>query len=650
MKKRLLSALLAVASTSALAATYYAAPDGEGDGTSWDNASGDVKALYEAAVSGDEIWLKDGIYELSESILMKSGVTIQGGFLGGETSKAEAKPRENQSILNGMNRSAIYCYSINGVRDTSKKFWDWETETFIPFTPRDEEGVNHFAITKNNSGIKGLSNIFTNGVPGAVTDCEIAGLTFIGTDSAAILTETNATITVNNCQFLGCLGGGVSSEGCITITNSYFRNCPGPIRVSSKELTYTNRLINCEIVDCYAGEASTIDHNSSTPLEMIGCTFKRNTCHTRGGSSISAVVLTQRGTGSYVVIRDCTFEENRVRGDGAAGTSSRAGACQALLQLNSGTTIIERSLFIGNTYLDLNGVGESSSSRHTAGVLVKNNALIKDCSFIGNVVKGYTTASSGNMWAAALILDKGANSVLNCTFKDNVVENISQSESVSSNNVATICRLIRYGNVSDTGVGHAFVNCVFTDNKISGNAKTMGEIVLDTKDANREQYTLTFINTIINCEPDCPSIVSTEIAPNISHCIISDWEGVAYTNGNYFTEFVSSIDPKLSSNLRRTDNLHFRHQGVAARSPVAKCGRPVYLYGTDLYIYAPDMVSKKPWRKIDQKAQNYASFANDASLEVPPPAPDAYGAPREEGKIAYGPLNAPPFGTVISLE
>ena len=69
-------------SSGALAKVIYVDMDasGNGTGTDWTNACTTISAGLTASASGDDIWVAQGTY--GESITMKSGVALVGGFAG----------------------------------------------------------------------------------------------------------------------------------------------------------------------------------------------------------------------------------------------------------------------------------------------------------------------------------------------------------------------------------------------------------------------------------------------------------------------------------------------------------------------------------------------------------------------------------------
>jgi hypothetical protein len=58
-----------------------------------------------AAVSGDEIWVAVGVYQ--ESILVKDGVSLYGGFAGNETERDQRDWKKNETVLEGTGRNPV---------------------------------------------------------------------------------------------------------------------------------------------------------------------------------------------------------------------------------------------------------------------------------------------------------------------------------------------------------------------------------------------------------------------------------------------------------------------------------------------------------------------------------------------------------------
>ena len=87
-------------------------PDDSGDGLSWANADKTLQAALAVAVSGDEIWVKAGLYnpdegpghtlnDRTETFQLIDGVEMYGGFAGTETSRDERDWLSNDTILGG---------------------------------------------------------------------------------------------------------------------------------------------------------------------------------------------------------------------------------------------------------------------------------------------------------------------------------------------------------------------------------------------------------------------------------------------------------------------------------------------------------------------------------------------------------------------
>ena len=92
---------------AAQAATIYVKTDGTGNGSSWNNAT-NLQAALTSANSGDQIWVAQGVYkpttstnDRAASFLIRPGLQVFGGFVGNETSVAQADPGANRTVLSG---------------------------------------------------------------------------------------------------------------------------------------------------------------------------------------------------------------------------------------------------------------------------------------------------------------------------------------------------------------------------------------------------------------------------------------------------------------------------------------------------------------------------------------------------------------------
>ncbi|MEZ4980158.1 MAG: hypothetical protein R2769_00935 [Saprospiraceae bacterium] len=104
--------LLLISSTQVNGQVTYVKPDGVGDGSSWQNAYGDLHLAINNAAPGSQIWIAKGTYhpthciscdsiDKSKSFLINKPVQIFGGFTGFESDIKQRNPKQNITILSG---------------------------------------------------------------------------------------------------------------------------------------------------------------------------------------------------------------------------------------------------------------------------------------------------------------------------------------------------------------------------------------------------------------------------------------------------------------------------------------------------------------------------------------------------------------------
>lgn len=99
--------------------TLYVTPTGAGDCLlGWENACSLATALN-AAQSGDEIWVKAGMYS---PFTLKNGVKVIGGFAGSETLASQSDPNGNPTIVDGGNASQCIWSTDNATSTVLRGF------------------------------------------------------------------------------------------------------------------------------------------------------------------------------------------------------------------------------------------------------------------------------------------------------------------------------------------------------------------------------------------------------------------------------------------------------------------------------------------------------------------------------------------------
>ena len=123
-----LLALLAPTAPLRAAGVIYVVPGGAGPqtGVDWANAS-DLQAALQSATSGDQIWVKAGIYkptagsDRSATFQLKSGIAVYGGFAGSKTTLSALKLSilEPARLRMPTNPGPVMAASVATTRSTS---------------------------------------------------------------------------------------------------------------------------------------------------------------------------------------------------------------------------------------------------------------------------------------------------------------------------------------------------------------------------------------------------------------------------------------------------------------------------------------------------------------------------------------------------
>jgi hypothetical protein len=311
VKQILLTALVVFLCSFVLSAGdsnhYFVKIDGEGSGTSWDDALNSLQAALTIAQSGDVIWVAQGTYFPAEdadrtaSFIIPEGVVVLGGFVGTEESLEERNHLQAPTILSGNigaedleedNSYTIVYFSNVSARTV--------LDGFI-ITEGYADGMTEGADVTTCGG-----GIFNNGEYGfsspTIKNCIL--LNNFSREGGAFYNFANQGETspfISDCAFVDNRsdfnGGAIFNDGNYGICNPNFTNC----RFSGNESMYGAGMLNQGL------------YGNCQPT-LTNCIFIDNFSVVRGG----AIYNQREGRGvCEAQIEGCVFEDNGATiGDG----------------------------------------------------------------------------------------------------------------------------------------------------------------------------------------------------------------------------------------------------------------------------------------------------------------------------------------------
>lgn len=190
---------------------------GKGDGSSWENASGNLQNMIDELAQNNpqklpgEVWVAAGVYvpkvqvisgtTYSASFLMRDGISVYGGFAGTEVSKQERIAGDSSMPWDFANETVLegtYYESDKTVWSESGHKWTLTSDSrhVVFFAPLPSEGKTGFdkATTLNGVTIRGGYAQGGTGISEFLTDCG-AGV-YMGVNTIlekCIVTENAAT-------------------------------------------------------------------------------------------------------------------------------------------------------------------------------------------------------------------------------------------------------------------------------------------------------------------------------------------------------------------------------------------------------------------------------------------------------------------------
>ena len=369
----------------------YVKSGGTGDGTSWDDASGDLQRMIDELADNNpngqpgEVWVAAGTYEpqaqlipgtsYSSSFRMRDGVSVYGGFEGNETSLAERNAKKGAmpwSLTNETELVAAY-YDHDNLAFNNNTKWTLTSDSrhVVWFAPLGE-GDGGFTQPTYLDGVTirggyaqggtGLDEFMTDRGAGVYMDGENTYL-------------TNCIVKENYAKGNG--GGVYVKEGRVQTSLIYNNNSDangGAVYVDDQGLVHRSMLANNSARNGAGAYLDNADGATPEYLILSTCVVSNNT--TTG----NAAVYCNRGG---VLLQNTVVNNNCVTGtDLTDPNASRTG----------GIYVNEYGLVV-NSVIWNNHMGTSSS---TNVPMYAKNPTAEKVRFLYNAISGVNNSIWNN--------------------------------------------------------------------------------------------------------------------------------------------------------------------------------------------------------------------------------------------------------------
>jgi len=325
-----LSVLLALAMSPVLSgqsfATVYVdtdAPPG-GDGNSWGTAYQTIQAgIDDADTLDEEVWVAEGTY--TESITMKDGVAVYGGFTGTETLLPQRDfetnvtiidastvdgGRAHVAVMNNITNSRIDGFTITGGNADRAAPHDLGGGIFCS-SVNDTNTIANCTITANTAYDAGGGMCCIESSSPTITNCIFSGNTATNESGGGLHCYDNCSATISNCTFeaneANWYGGGLYCDvlsstlvvACSFSNNLAHLNGGGLCIATNSPAT----VANCIFCDNWAFSGGALCTLEASPT-IVNCTISDNLASSQCGG------LYVRGSPSPTVLNSIFFNNS----------------------------------------------------------------------------------------------------------------------------------------------------------------------------------------------------------------------------------------------------------------------------------------------------------------------------------------------------
>ncbi len=273
---------------------------GSSTGLTWTDAFTNVQDALSTAVTGTQIWVADGVYYPDEgngqtndaptsTFVLKSGVSLYGGFAGDETALNQREPVNNVTVLSGDLEQNDIVNSNGVVTDTNNITGTNAYHVVSSTDVLSDTLLDGFIVTAGDAGGNGTLDTRGGGLYNAQGDPTLSNLVFAGNHAAegggvyntsGNPTLTNVTLSGNSALY----GGGIyNTSGNPTLTDITFADNDATWGGGMYSLYGSPALRNATFSDNQAGNNGGGIYSLFENMTLINATLSGNGAAYEGG-------------------------------------------------------------------------------------------------------------------------------------------------------------------------------------------------------------------------------------------------------------------------------------------------------------------------------------------------------------------------------
>lgn len=275
--------------------------NGADTGSSWADAYVDLQDALAGAGPGAEIWVSEGFYVpgrgVADSFVLANGISLYGGFQGGEHARVQARPDLNLTILSGdIGRDDHYAETAGITKTPDDQDGSNATNVLLA---ENSPPLNTNTIVLNGfivSGGNGVGDVSVNGggLRAEYVTIRLENMVFEGNEAlfGGAFYSIYSDVEIVDCTFEGNRadsGGAVRGRlsAHLTVSGSTFRGNRAAVSGGALEARSTDNLIVDTLFEdntANVGGALYAGDFYSDSVTIIGCDFLSNVANLRGGA------------------------------------------------------------------------------------------------------------------------------------------------------------------------------------------------------------------------------------------------------------------------------------------------------------------------------------------------------------------------------